>query len=81
MTTNALRVYRDGALILTGSTYFDNVNGSFAGYPRILWGEASSLAYGTSHWLSFTHNAAPGSNCGVTGSRRSTWGTLKSLYR
>ncbi len=77
----ALHVYRDGVLALNGATYFDNVNGSFAGFPRILWGEASSLAFGTSNWFSFRHNAAPGTNCGVVATRGATWGRLKTLYR
>jgi len=77
----ALRIYRDGVLKLTGSTFVDSVNGSFAGFPRILWGEASSLAFGTSHWSSLTHNAAPGPNCGVTATRSATWGAVKAIYR
>jgi hypothetical protein len=77
----ALRIYRDGVLKLTGSTYVDSVNGSYAGYARILWGEASSLAFGMSRWLSFKHNAAPATGCGVTAASTSTWGTVKALYR
>lgn len=77
----AVRVYQDGIRILTGSTFTDSSTGAFGGTARILWGEASSLAYGTSHWLTFTHNAAPGTACGLTAARAPTWGTLKMLYR
>jgi len=50
-----VRVYRDGALALTGSTY---VSASDHGSgPRVLWGEGSSFAYGTSYWEWVKHNA------------------------
>ena len=77
----ALRIYRDGALKLTGSTFFDNSSGAFAGYARIQWGEGSSLAYGTSEWTSFIHNAATATNCTVTPVRASSWGSLRRTYR
>lgn len=75
-----MRIYQDGVLKLTGSTYLDC--SVFSGAPNILWGEGSSLAYGTSEWVSFTHNAAPGGNCSVpTATAKGTWGGIKALYR
>lgn len=77
----ALRIYQDGALRLTGSTFIDSVNGSFAGFPRILWGEASSLAFGSEQWTFFQHNAAPTNDCQTVSARTSTWGRVKAIYR
>jgi hypothetical protein len=77
----ALRVYDDGLLKLTGSTFVDSVNGSFAGFPRILWGEASSLSFGSEQWTFFQHNASPGTNCQTVPTRTSSWGRVKSIYR
>lgn len=61
--TNALRIYQDGILQLSGSTFFDNVSPAWAGFPRIEWGEGSSAAYGTSEWEFFQHNAGPAQCC------------------
>jgi len=48
-------VYYDGLPVLNGHTYTSaSEHGSVA---RILWGEASSLAYGTAHWEFVRHNA------------------------
>jgi hypothetical protein len=80
IATGALRIYRDGALLLLGSTHVDGVSGDFTGTPRILWGEGSSLAFGTSEWSYFSHNAAPGGTCGTTSDLHATWGELKIHY-
>lgn len=53
--TGALSLRYDGTLVLTGQTFTSAAfNGST---QRILWGEGSSFATGTSEWASFTHNA------------------------
>jgi hypothetical protein len=52
----SIRVSQDGSTVLEGSTFDDvNANGST---PRILWGDATSFASGTSEWAYFRHNAA-----------------------
>lgn len=81
LATNAVRIYRDGTLILLGTTHVDSSSGDFAGFARILWGEGSSLALGTSDWAYFSHNASPGTACGTTAAPHPTWGGLKSIYR
>jgi hypothetical protein len=48
-------VRRDGVPALTGSTYTSVADNGTS--PRILWGEGSSLAYGTSYWEYVKHNA------------------------
>jgi len=46
--------FYDGALALTGATFnSDPHNGPT---PRVLWGEGSTLAFGTSEWEFFRHN-------------------------
>ena len=52
---STVRVYRDGALALTGTTYA-SVSDHGSG-TRILWGEGSSFAYGTTYWEWVKHNA------------------------
>ncbi len=55
LPSGVVSVSYDGAPLLTGHTYtsiFDH-----ATQPRILWGEGSSFAFGTTHWESFRHNA------------------------
>lgn len=54
--TSVVRVYQDGALRLTGSLYEDAPDHGSA--TRVIFGEASVLAYGGSEWKSFKHNAA-----------------------
>jgi VCBS repeat-containing protein len=58
--TGAVRVLYDGALKLTGTTYTSSSDNGPA--PRVSWGEGSSFAFGTSEWLSISHNASA-SNC------------------
>ncbi|MBI3538955.1 MAG: hypothetical protein HY076_01620, partial [Candidatus Eisenbacteria bacterium] len=79
--TNVVLIYRDGVLILNASTHVDSSSGDFAGFARILWGEGSGFALGTSEWAYFSHNAAPGGSCGTTTTTTPTWGTLKTIYR
>jgi hypothetical protein len=59
-----VRVYRDGVLTLTGGTYTSASD--HGGTPRVGWGEASSLAYGTSDWEYVKHNAHA-TGCATTG--------------
>ena len=59
-----VRVYRDGALALTGHTYTSVSDNGMS--PRIYWGEGSSFAYGTVYWTYVKHNAHK-SGCGTTG--------------
>jgi hypothetical protein len=49
-----VRVFRDGALLLTSSTYASAADHGPA--PRVGWGEASSLAFGISDWEFVRHN-------------------------
>lgn len=51
----SVRVYRDGSLALSGSTY-TSLSDHGVG-ARVLWGEGTSLAYGTSYWEYLKHNA------------------------
>lgn len=52
---SAVTLYYDGSPVLSGSTYVSpSDHGSV---PRVLWGEGSSFAYGTSHWQNLRHNA------------------------
>lgn len=51
----AATLYYDGSPVLTSATYSSPPD--HGPEPRVLWGEGSSFAYGTSHWLSFRHNA------------------------
>ena len=54
--SSAVRVYQDNVLKLTGTLYQDNPdNGSD---PRVYFGEASSLAWGSNLWAMFSHNGA-----------------------
>jgi len=69
-----VQVYYDSGLILNGALY------SLAQpAARVLWGEASTLAFGTSEWLYFEHNGSAAS-C-VTPVAPSSWGRIKTLYR
>lgn len=52
---SAVRVFYDGALTLTGTTYEHPTD--HGDTPRVYWGEGSSLANGTSEWQSAEHNA------------------------
>jgi len=53
---NAVSVFQDGNLVLSGNTIND-VN-EIGSSPRVLFGDVTSLASGTSEWSSFSHNAA-----------------------
>jgi hypothetical protein len=71
---SAVQVYYDSGLILSGSLY------SLAQpAARIVWGESSTLAFGTSEWTYFEHNGSAAS-C-VTAVAPSSWGRIKTLYR
>jgi len=51
----SVSVFYDGALILSGQTYAgENDHGP---EPRVMWGEGSSFAFGTSEWEYVRHNA------------------------
>ncbi len=51
----SVTMYFDDAPVLTSTTYISAPD--HASEPRVLWGEGSSFAYGTSHWLWVRHNA------------------------
>lgn len=51
----SVSVQYDGAPILSGHTY--SSASDHGSNPRILWGEGSYLAYGTSYWEYVRHNA------------------------
>jgi hypothetical protein len=54
--TGSLSLFYDGAPILTGQTFN---NAAFNGpTQRVLWGEASSLAFGASEWASVTFGSS-----------------------
>gem|GEM_PF-595053 len=50
---NTITVHVDDNLTLTTSTFFDDTYS----YSWINWGQGTSMAYGTSEWLYFKHNA------------------------
>jgi hypothetical protein len=52
---SAVTLYFDGSPVLSGSTYVSPPDHGAA--PRVLWGEGSSFAFGTSHWQYLKHNA------------------------
>ena len=49
-------VFQDGSLVLSGNT-LDSEAAEIGTSPRVLFGDVTSLAYGTSEWQSFSHNA------------------------
>jgi hypothetical protein len=51
----AVTVQRDGVPVLSGHTYVSLAD--HGDYRRILWGEGTSFAYGTSYWEYVRHNA------------------------
>lgn len=53
--TGTISLFYDGAQLLTGATYSSMPD--HGSTERILWGEGSSLATGTSEWQSFRHDA------------------------
>jgi hypothetical protein len=57
--SGAITVLRDGAPAVTG-TMFTTPGDTTT--DRVLWGDISSVAYGTSVWASFSHDAL--SSCG-----------------
>ncbi len=52
---SAVTLSVDGVVVLSGNTYASASD--HAEVPRILWGEGSSLTYGTERWSSVRHNA------------------------
>jgi len=53
---SSLRVYYDGALTLTGTTFSDTAaNGS---EPRVYWGDGTKYEGGVSEWKYVAHNAS-----------------------
>jgi len=50
-----VEVFYDGALTLTGSVFISNSHNSAT--PRVVWGEVSTFAQGTSEWVFLRHNA------------------------
>lgn len=56
----AVRAFRDGRLILSGQVYPEPSAGAA---PAIFFGEGSLFAYGTSEWVSFSHNAHAPTAC------------------
>jgi hypothetical protein len=75
LSGSSIEVSYDGAVKLTGQTFFDPAAQPDA---SIIWGEASGAAIGTSEWESFEHNAG---GCMPTPTRRYSWGKLRVLYR
>jgi len=68
VTGSAINVFYDGgaSAVLTSTTFTDVP--LFGAVIRILWGELSTVALGTSHWEFFRHNAstvscAPAAGC------------------
>ena len=55
LPSGVVQVFHDGAPVLTGHTYASSSDHGSG--PRILWGEGTSLAFGTSHWEWVRHNA------------------------
>ncbi|MFN8589266.1 MAG: FlgD immunoglobulin-like domain containing protein [Candidatus Eisenbacteria bacterium] len=51
----SVSVYQDGTPLLSGSTFTSAPDHGPA--PRVLWGDGSSLAYGTTRWEFVRHNA------------------------
>jgi hypothetical protein len=51
-----ITVFQDGIQKLTGATFFDTSHND--PFPRISFGEISSLAFGVSHWEFIRHNAS-----------------------
>lgn len=65
----AVTVFRDGVAALNGHTYTSTADHGAS--PRVLWGEGTSLAYGTSHWEWVKHNAHA-LGCGPAGAPLAT---------
>ena len=76
---SSVSVEYDGAPLLSGSTFFNNAS-FFAGTERILFGEGSSFAYGSSVWEYVEHNSGA-DPCGPVPVTSTTWGGVKALYR
>jgi hypothetical protein len=53
--TGEVTIEYDGTPVLTGHTYHST--NDYGSVPRIAWGEASILAFGTTHWEYVRHNA------------------------
>ena len=56
ISSGVVKVFYDGVLTLTGSTFFSIPN--FGNNLNIFWGEGSILAQGTSEWEFVRHNAS-----------------------
>jgi len=52
---SAVSVFQDGSLVLSGSTLVSA--DEYGPSPRVAFGDITTLAFGTSEWQSFSHNA------------------------